>query len=161
MYHASSIIIIAFYNFHRLVLLACSIILILIAVFKDFCRRESIENPNSILFVNSSMSTHLNKRKIERQLLYETAFVCFWKTIDIIFDTIYSQTKTSYITSSVMAVIMDASLFISNVGGLIALLFMSSVSRSGFKQAFSVEKDGRSISFSTRFSMVKRSMSLK
>ena len=161
LYHAGSYIMIAIYNFHRLFILAFCVILVLIPVIKDLCTRRSTENLNSILFVNSSTGKAVTKQKIERQLLYETMFVCFWKTVDMVVDTIYYQTSTSFVVSNAMGFVMDASLYISNVGGLVALLFISSVSRTGFKEAFSIQRDGKSISISTRFSMVKRSTSVK
>ncbi|KAE9551876.1 hypothetical protein FO519_004898 [Halicephalobus sp. NKZ332] len=152
---------IAFYDSHKLILIICSLVLILIPVFKDLCKPASENSSNSIVFVNSSMSTNSNKQKAEKQLLYETIFTCFWKSVNIINYAVYTQIETSYVASLSMSMVMDFALIVSNVGGLVVLPFISSVARKGFKHAFRIGRDENSVSVVTGFTTVKKPVIMK
>ncbi|KAE9546630.1 hypothetical protein FO519_010158, partial [Halicephalobus sp. NKZ332] len=131
------------YDSHKLFLIICSLIIIFIPIFKNLYKSKS-DNSNSK--VDSLSDTNLRKQRAEKQLLYETIFICFWKGINLVANTIYPKASFPIFYMTLIISIIDCSLFISNVGGLIMLFFISSVAKKGFKKAFWMEKDGGSVS---------------
>ncbi|KAE9551877.1 hypothetical protein FO519_004899 [Halicephalobus sp. NKZ332] len=143
---------------YRLLLLLVSLIIILIPILKDFYRSKSM-NSNSAS--NASTDTGFTKHKAEKQLLHETIFVCSWKGVNVISFIIYINTEPSIFRTFLTSVIMDSSIFISNVGGLIFLLFISSVARGGFKKAFWIERNRKHLSVITVPNVNNKSTSTK
>ena len=124
------------YTVYRLTLIVVSMGLILIPT----------NSSNSVSFMNSSVNTNLKKQKAERQLLYLTIFISIWKTINIITEIMFNVSELSMFTSSLMTFISDFSGFISNIGAVILLPFMSNIAKTAFRQAFRIKKDEASVS---------------
>ncbi|KAE9548067.1 hypothetical protein FO519_008719 [Halicephalobus sp. NKZ332] len=142
------------YDSHKLVLTFCALILVLVPILKSFYQSK-FTSSISIFSSGFLSTTSLRKQKAEKQLLYETIFVCFWKAVNIVSDTVHEEVKLPYFNVHLLNLIVDFSAFISNVGGLIVLLFISSVAREGFKRAFRFKKDGNSIPVITSLAQAK------
>ena len=143
------------YNTYKLILIIISLILIFIPIVKHFLESRSAANPNA-LFTNASKDTNSKKKKAEKQLLYETVFICCWKAINISLNTYYLSGIESCFLDSLFLLLIDSSIYISNVGGLIMLLRISSVFREGFKQAFKIWENKKVVSISMAFSSNKK-----
>ena len=124
------------YGFNRLLLILCSVLLVIAAVVQDLCCSKFNNNIKSTSLFVSSSNNAFNIRKVEKQLLYETAFICFWKTINIFITSVSAVSVKFGMVSALFGIIMYGSLFISNAGALIALLFISSAAKDGLKRAF-------------------------
>ncbi|KAE9546969.1 hypothetical protein FO519_009819 [Halicephalobus sp. NKZ332] len=158
MYSSDLSVLLMVYNSHKLFLIICSLIIIFIPIFKSLYKSKS-DNSNSK--VDSLSDTNLRKQRAEKQLLYETIFICFWKGINLVANTIYPKASFSLFYMDLILTIIDCSLFISNVGGFIVLLFISSAVRKGFKKAFWMEKDGGSVSTVSTFTVAKKTRTAK
>ena len=124
-----------------------SMIITLIPTIKDLCRSKSSNRSNYALSVDASVDRNLKKQKAERQLLYITVFISFWKTVNIAANTVFFITESSLFSSQLLSFITDFSTFTSNIGGLILLLIFSSVTRKASKRAFEIRRWKRCIYF--------------
>ncbi|KAE9547583.1 hypothetical protein FO519_009204 [Halicephalobus sp. NKZ332] len=147
--------------FYRVGSIMVSMIITLIPTIKSLCQSKPMYSSNPTLHVNALVDANLKKQKAERQLLYITVFISFWKTVNIAANTVFFIADASLFSSQLMSFITDFSTFTSNVGGLIILLVVSNVARKAFKQAFGIEKNEKSVSISTVFSTVKNQGSPK
>ena len=117
-----------------------------------------MEKSDAALFNVVLVGTALKKRKAEKQLLYETVFICFWKSIAVILNILYSGGGMSSFYMALFLLMIDICTFLSNVCALILLLFISSVARRGFLQAFDTKKNRTHVTVSKAFTNVKKSV---
>ena len=129
------------YSSHRLILIICSITFILIIITKSLCRSKLSNNMNITLFNSPSSDKTLKKQKAEKQLLYETIFVCFWKGVNGTVSSSYYAVELAPFGEFLLTLVMDLSVYLSNVGGLIVLILISGVARKGVKQAFRMRRN--------------------
>src|SRR5690606_22683196 len=96
------------FSSHRTVLIFCSMIIILIPIGKNLCQPKTKNNSHP------SSDTSLKKQKAERQLLYETIFVCFWKGVNNVTDSVYQLILITRFRGYLLTFVMDSSVFLSN-----------------------------------------------
>ena len=154
-YNSSTAIYIAF-DAHKLILIVSSIILVLIPVIRDLYKSKFIGNSNPISSNNIPVGTSVRKQKAEKQLLYETIFICFWKAISVTLNILFSGAGMSNFYKQLFLLIIDICTFLSNVCALILLLFISSIARKGFKQAFGIGQNINGTSITMIFTVVKK-----
>ena len=155
-YFNSSTAIYVIFDAHKLILIISSITLIFIPVIRDLYKSKFIRKSNSISPNNVPIGTSVRKQKAEKQLLYETIFICFWKAISVILNILFSGAGISTFYEQLFLLVIDICTFLSNVCALILLLFISSVARRGFKQAFGIEQNKNGASASMAFTVVKK-----
>lgn len=125
------------YDSHRSFFIVIPVILVTII----FCRN---------CFSNRILP-HTLTEKAEKQLLYETIFVSSWKFVNLVVYLVFINIQNTDFTNVCLPMIADLSIYISNVGGLIFLFFVSTLVKNGFKRAIgkvttsSVIKDKTSV----------------